>query len=381
MFILLPGTETLRTSPYAPPRNYPPLGVSPPSGAGADSPPPPQETFPVIHVQFSFPPTMIDARRRLALADRQKEIIGSATAVSELMDDDVAVLMEHIEKQTKIIQYMLKLPSDPYSPLQSQLLNALAAQLPEVPVMPPSSSFLEENPQVNIGIEDNVGGFKDGPEMSPRDGVERIGDIANAFLEDKSLLIALLKINFKKLEIVFDFLKHHYSPIVRQPFSLLQAGETGSTQPAAGALAATGNPGNATAPPAPKQGSARQTSKIGVDYPLYMALRARVMEGGRNGAKALAALIDLWNERPGAREGIRKSMVAADCRLLMMSPKTPDYIKNLAGSLITLMSGLPVSASVPDSRSGSYGHVNIVVPRPRRVYLPDKEVAFSTGGD
>ena len=105
------------------------------------------------------------------------------------------------------------------------------------------------------------------------------------------------------------------------------------------------------------------------------------MEGGRSAGKALAGLVDLWNEHQGARESIRKSMVLIDCRLLLMNRKTPDYVKNLAGTLITLASGAPVAVSAPDFNSGSFGHVNIIIPRPSRVYLPDKQIALATGGD
>jgi hypothetical protein len=102
------------------------------------------------------------------------------------------------------------------------------------------------------------------------------------------------------------------------------------------------------------------------------------MEGGREGAKALATLIDLWNDNGGARDLIRRTMVLADCKLLMMSSKTPDYIKNLAGTLSTLITGIPSGSSVPDATSGSYGHVNVIVPRPSRVYLADKEIALDS---
>jgi hypothetical protein len=114
---------------------------------------------------------------------------------------------------------------------------------------------------------------------------------------------------------------------------------------------------------------------------MYMNVRSRVLQGGREGAKALAALIDLWNEKEGARGQLRATGVMADCRILLMDPRTPDYIKNLAGTLMTLMSGIPISAIVPDIMSGSYARVNIVIPRPKRVYLADKEIALSTGGD
>ena len=74
-------------------------------------------------------------------------------------------------------------------------------------------------------------------------------------------------------------------------------------------------------------------------------------------------------------------MVSLDCNALLMMKKTPDYVKNLAATLMSLISGLPVWSSVTDFTTGSNAHVNIVVPRPSRVYRSDKQIALATGGD
>jgi len=52
---------------------------------------------------------------------------------------------------------------------------------------------------------------------------------------------------------------------------------------------------------------------------------------------------------------------------LMEKESTSDENRNLAGSLLTRLSGGPVASEVSDSE-GSSGHVNVVVPRPSRVY-------------
>ena len=38
----------------------------------------------------------------------------------------------------------------------------------------------------------------------------------------------------------------------------------------------------------------------------------------------------------------------------------------LAGSLLTVVTGMPVVSEIADEKTGSYGRVNIVVPRPSR---------------
>ena len=66
------------------------------------------------------------------------------------------------------------------------------------------------------------------------------------------------------------------------------------------------------------------------------------------------------------------SGVLAAASGLMSRPETSDDLQRLAGSLITLNSDMPVTSEVSDDKSGSYGHVSIVLPRPSRVYRPDQ---------
>ena len=90
-------------------------------------------------------------------------------------------------------------------------------------------------------------------------------------------------------------------------------------------------------------------------------------------------LIDLWGE-PNAKPLMLFSGLLFKCKKLMSSPETPDDTRALAGSLITLLTDVPVTSETSDEKSGSYGHVNIVVPRPARVYGADKEILELEGG-
>ena len=77
---------------------------------------------------------------------------------------------------------------------------------------------------------------------------------------------------------------------------------------------------------------------------------------------------------------MRSAGIVSSCKLLMSRESTPDTVRSLAGSMITLLTNYPVASEITggnficsiilflDVNSGSYGHVNIVMPRPSRVY-------------
>lgn len=108
-------------------------------------------------------------------------------------------------------------------------------------------------------------------------------------------------------------------------------------------------------------------------------LKSRVSAGGRKAKRALTRLIDLVSE-PNAKPLMIVYGVLFKCKTLMSSPETPDDTRALAGSLITLLTDVPVTSESSDAKTGSYGHVNIVVPRPSRVYRADKEILELEGG-
>mmetsp|Transcript_70671 Transcript_70671/g.210740 ORF Transcript_70671/g.210740 Transcript_70671/m.210740 type:complete len:200 (-) Transcript_70671:107-706(-) len=65
---------------------------------------------------------------------------------------------------------------------------------------------------------------------------------------------------------------------------------------------------------------------------------------------------------------------------LMKSPASTPEMQRLAGSVITLTTDLPVTSQISDDKTGSYGRVNIVLPRPSRVYRPDSTMLELAAG-
>lgn len=95
----------------------------------------------------------------------------------------------------------------------------------------------------------------------------------------------------------------------------------------------------------------------------------RVKAGGRMATKALVRLVSLTTD-PDARSVMISAGAVAAAETLMKRPDTSDRNAGLAGSLLTMLSGMPVAVEVSDV-AGANGHVDIVIPRPSRVYQPD----------
>lgn len=110
-----------------------------------------------------------------------------------------------------------------------------------------------------------------------------------------------------------------------------------------------------------------------VDY-LMSALksyRAAVDVGGYTARKALIALTSLMSEPNAKLAAAAYIPLLRSLKNLMKRESTPDQLRTAAGSIITQITGMPVAVSSSDAQSGSYGHVNIVVPSPSRVYGAD----------
>ena len=97
----------------------------------------------------------------------------------------------------------------------------------------------------------------------------------------------------------------------------------------------------------------------------------RMQAGGQQASKAIKHLVALAAE-PNSQQIMKSLGVEAEAARLMKSPSSDDTLEGLAGSIITILSGMPVTAEPADESSGSYGRVHIVLPRPSRVYRPDK---------
>jgi hypothetical protein len=104
----------------------------------------------------------------------------------------------------------------------------------------------------------------------------------------------------------------------------------------------------------------------------------RVKAGGRMATKALARLVSLTTD-PDAKAVMISAGAVAAAETLMKRPDTSDRNVGLAGSLLTMLSGMPVAVEVSDM-AGSNGHVDIIIPRPSRVYQPDEVILQRSSG-
>jgi hypothetical protein len=399
--LLLDAVLSLRLKPMDPPRNFGGASASPANGEQEEK----GTGFPVFHVRFNYPPSFFDARRVLALGTRQAEILSGSSRLSRTIGKDSVMLFQHIDRQKQITKYLLNLPSDLFNPIQKKILRIAADTIPVVSLI---QKGVVKNPQVNIAVEDNSADFSIGSDISPSQGVAFLSQMNRSWMTTRKLCIALLRVNMRRLELLGNFLISRITKTSK--FITAQVKENEKARKEA----------KKNAPKTAKttQGSFMQldddmvmdktlldddddflpdvvqpedksnrtvtafvNAAESMDFPLVMALRSRVMSGGRTGTKALAGLVNLWNEHKGAREMIKKSMVMMDCLMLLKKKDTSDYTKNLAGTLMSLITGLPVWSNVVEFSTGSDAHVNIVVPRPSVVYRADKVIALATGGD
>merc|ERR1719215_220507 len=105
----------------------------------------------------------------------------------------------------------------------------------------------------------------------------------------------------------------------------------------------------------------------------------RVQAGGRKARTALIRLISLATE-PNAKTIMQVAGVPNAAARLMKSSSSSVELQRLAGSLLTLISGMPVTSEISDDLTGSYGNVNIVLPRPSRIYAPDQTLMDISAG-
>lgn len=99
-------------------------------------------------------------------------------------------------------------------------------------------------------------------------------------------------------------------------------------------------------------------------------LASEVAAGGHVAKRALDELIALAAD-PSAREAVASSGAPRAAATLLRRPSTDETIRGLAGSLLTFLSGMPFAAEVSDVATGAGEHVEVVLPRPSRIYGPD----------
>ena len=86
--------------------------------------------------------------------------------------------------------------------------------------------------------------------------------------------------------------------------------------------------------------------------------------------RALDELLALAAD-PGTRDAVASSGAPQAAATLLRRPSTDETIRGLAGSLLTLLSGMPFAAEVSNVATGAGDHVEVVLPRPSRMYGPD----------
>jgi len=126
----------------------------------------------------------------------------------------------------------------------------------------------------------------------------------------------------------------------------------------------------------------RQTKQFQALTSLIDSYSAAVKAKGYSARKALIGLTNLVAEpdfKAAAVVNLKSGLMKA-LKEYMEDESTPDQMRTAAGSILTRITGLPVAVSSADVNSGSYGHVNIVLPSPSRVYQPDEVVTAVKAG-
>lgn len=99
-------------------------------------------------------------------------------------------------------------------------------------------------------------------------------------------------------------------------------------------------------------------------------LVSEVNAGGRVANAALEQLLALASG-PGLRGVVASSGAPRAAATLLQRPSTDEAVRATAGSLLTLLSGMPFASAVSDVATGAGKHIEVVLPRPSRIYGPD----------
>lgn len=134
-------------------------------------------------------------------------------------------------------------------------------------------------------------------------------------------------------------------------------------------------------------GSQHKTSKakVAVDFlaagssgvAALPALVEQVDAGGSTALHALRKLCALATE-PASRVDVLHSGAVRAAETLLKRPSTEESVRAAAGGLLSLLSNMPVASSVADPQTGGAASVDIVMPRPSRVYAPGVASFLST---
>lgn len=103
----------------------------------------------------------------------------------------------------------------------------------------------------------------------------------------------------------------------------------------------------------------------------------QVDAGGFTALHALQELCALAVE-PASRVAVLHSGAVRAAETLLKRPSSDESVRAAAGGLLSLLSGMPVASSVADPETGGAASVDIVMPRPSRVYAAKVASFLST---
>ncbi|KAK2195784.1 hypothetical protein BdWA1_002378 [Babesia duncani] len=110
-----------------------------------------------------------------------------------------------------------------------------------------------------------------------------------------------------------------------------------------------------------------------------LSLNYRILSGGRTAYDALATLNTIAAD-PTNRDLVKMLGSTAVLYLVLMREGTPDETKQLAGSVMTEISSLPVVSNISDVSTGGFGRTNVIIPRPSRMNRSDYDIAKLLAG-
>ncbi|CRH00021.1 conserved Plasmodium protein, unknown function [Plasmodium relictum] len=103
------------------------------------------------------------------------------------------------------------------------------------------------------------------------------------------------------------------------------------------------------------------------------SLTARTLAGGRLAIRALSRLKSLASAVEN-RQLMKTLGTPMATLILLQRETTSDRNRWLSGSILTLLTDLPVVSDLADVKTGSYGHVNVIMPRQSRIRNADRNI-------
>ena len=278
-----------------------------------------EKTFPVINVHYDFSPSDLDITG----------FMSTARFIHNL-DRRVQIQRRELRRDTMDMRRLFRAFA------KAQRRDQLPSSFVQVsvPLDPTLYPEAPENPVINIAIEEAVS--KDKPYV-PANELKRLQKIEKQHLTDLTDAMALAEILFEQLQVLMMLVMRRGGP-VRSSFV-----DVGSAVDAAALKA-----------------------KV-------VMLVTRIPSGGLTAAQAIAGLYNVI-EAPGIKDLLKTLQVPVILKKLNFEPKTPEFVRWQAGSLLSRLSGLPSVENQAEPAKGTNALVTAVLPRPSQIYAKDKRL-------